>query len=254
MRIASWNVNSVRARLNNITSWLESVRPDVLLMQEIKCQTDDFPRFEFEALGYQCHVVGQKSYNGVALLTRSPATDIIKALPGDTQARYIEATVMGIRIASLYLPNGNPIGSDKYEYKLAWMERLKHRVQALLEKETPFILGGDFNVIPTSADVYDPKGWEQDALFHIRTRATYRDLLNMGLTEAYHALHPQEQQAYTFWDYQAGAWQHNLGLRIDHFLVSPEAADRLHSCEIDRGPRGQEKASDHTPIMLTLST
>lgn len=255
MRIATWNVNSVRARIGNITSWLVATQPDVLLLQEIKCQTDDFPRLEFETLGYQCHIVGQKSYNGVALLSRTPATEILTALPGnseDTQARYIEATVSGLRLASIYLPNGNPVGSEKFEYKLAWMARLAAHIQGLMAHETPFVLGGDFNVIPSPEDVYDPAGWEQDALFHTRTRAAFRALLNLGLTEAYRALHPEEREAYTFWDYQGGAWQRNLGLRIDHFLLSPEVADRLHSCEIDRAPRAQDKASDHTPIIVTL--
>lgn len=255
MRIASWNVNSVRARLGNVTGWLESVRPDILLLQEIKCQTADFPRFEFEAMGYQCHVVGQKSYNGVALLTRLAASDIITTLPGDPtdeQARYIEATIQGLHIASVYLPNGNPIGTEKYDYKLAWMGRLKAHIQTMLTNETPFVLGGDFNVIPAPADVYDPSGWEQDALFHPRTRTAYRSITNLGVVEAYRALHPDEKESYTFWDYQGGAWQRNLGLRIDHFLLSPEAADQLQSCEIDRAPRAQDKASDHTPIIATL--
>jgi len=255
MRIASWNVNSVRARLVNITGWLEATRPDVLLMQEIKCETDAFPRLEFEAMGYQCHVAGQKSYNGVALLSLHPATDVMVGLldnNADAQVRYIEATVQGLRIASLYLPNGNPMGTEKYDYKLAWMGQLKQHVQKLLKTERPFMLGGDFNVIPDPADVYDPKGWEQDALFHPRTHAAYREITNLGLTEAYRALHPDTKEAYTFWDYQAGAWPRNLGLRIDHFLLSPEAADRLVSCEIDTAPRGQDKASDHTPIIITL--
>lgn len=256
MRIASWNVNSVRARLPNVTGWLEAARPDVLLLQEIKCETDAFPRFEFEAMGYNCNVVGQKSYNGVALLSRHPVSEVLTALPddpADAQARYIEATIEGLRIASLYLPNGNPMGTEKYDYKLAWMARLKTHIKALLETETPFILGGDYNVIPSAEDVYDPKGWEEDALFHPRTLSAYRDILNMGLTETYRTLHPHEKEAYTFWDYQAGAWQRNLGLRIDHFLLSPEATDKLVSCEIDRTPRAQEKASDHTPIIVTLN-
>ena len=255
MRIASWNVNSVRARLGNVTGWLETARPDLLLLQEIKCQTDDFPRLEFEALGYQCLVSGQKSYNGVAILSRHKADAVIDHLPdneNDQQARYIEATIEGLRIASLYLPNGNPMGTEKYDYKLAWMGRLKKHIQTLLAQEMPFVLGGDFNVIPAPDDVYDPKAWESDALFHIRTRTVYRDILNLGLTEAYRSLHPNEKESYTFWDYQAGAWQRNLGLRIDHFLLSPEAADRLQSCEIDRGPRALEKASDHTPIIVAI--
>lgn len=257
MRIASWNVNSVRARLVNVTSWLETARPDVLLMQEIKCETDAFPRLEFEALGYSCEIVGQKSYNGVALLSRHKMQDVVTSLsgdPSDPQARYIEATISGLRVASLYLPNGNPVGTEKYDYKLAWMERLKKHVQELLRSEIPFVLGGDFNVIPASQDVYDPKGWAQDALFLPRTRAAYREIINLGLTEAFRALHPDQDEVYTFWDYQGGAWQRNLGLRIDHFLLSPEAADKLVACEIDKAPRALEKASDHTPILLTLKS
>lgn len=256
MRIASWNVNSVRARIEQVTGWVRRAEPDVLLLQEIKCQTPDFPAFEFEALGYKAHVSGQKSYNGVALLSRLPALDIATALPGDAadaQARYIEATIGGIRIASVYAPNGNPLGSDKYDYKLAWMKRLKTHVEEMLAAETPFALGGDFNVIPEARDVYDPKGWENDALFTPRTRSLWREILNLGVTEAFRALHPAAEEAYTFWDYQAGAWPRNLGLRIDHFLLSPDCASRLESCVIDRAPRGQDKASDHTPIIVALA-
>ncbi len=257
MKIASWNVNSVRARLPNITAWLDAVRPDVLLMQEIKCQTPEFPAFEFQALGYQCHVVGQKSYNGVALLSRHPVSDVIEALSNpegacDEQARYVEGTIQGVRIASLYLPNGNPIGTEKYEYKLAWMRRLKAHAQKMLGQDMPFVLGGDWNVLPEEMDVFDPNGWDQDALFHPLTRAAYREIVNLGLTEAFRALHPGEV-AYTFWDYQGGAFQRNLGLRIDHFLLSPWVADRLNSCEIDPAPRALDKASDHVPIILTVT-
>jgi len=257
MRIASWNVNSVRARLPNVTKWLQATEPDVLLLQEIKCQTDDFPRLEFEALGYECHIVGQKSYNGVALLSRLPASDVQTRLEGDDsdeQARFVQATVQGVKIASLYLPNGNPLPSDKFDYKLSWMKRLKTHIQVMLEAETPFVLGGDFNVIPAPEDVYDPKGWEGDALFDPRTRAAWREILFLGVTEAFRAQHPDEKEAYTFWDYQAGAWPRNLGLRIDHFLLSPEMADRLKSCEIDKSPRAEEKASDHTPIVVSISS
>lgn len=232
------------------------MKPDVLLLQEIKCQTDDFPRLEFEALGYACHVVGQKSYNGVALLSRLPVSDIQTHLEGDDsdeQARFVEATVEGVRVASIYLPNGNPVGSDKFDYKLKWMKRLKGHIQALLKMETPFVLGGDYNVIPGPEDVFDPKGWEGDALFDTRTRAAWREILHLGVTEAFRALHPKAAEAYTFWDYQAGAWPRNLGLRIDHFLLSPDMADRLKDCEIDKSPRGEDKASDHVPIVVNFS-
>ncbi|HYE51167.1 MAG TPA: exodeoxyribonuclease III [Azospirillaceae bacterium] len=256
MRIATWNVNSVKARLPNVLAWLSKASPDVVLFQEIKCETAAFPRAEFEALGYRCEVVGQKSYNGVALLSRQPAEDVVYRLPGepeDEQSRYVEATVAGVRIASLYLPNGNPVGTEKYPYKLRWMGRLKAHAADLLAREVPVVLGGDYNVIPGPEDVYDPLAWSTDALFRPETRAKFREILNLGLVEAFRALHPTEAHAYSFWDYQAGAWQRDRGLRIDHFLLSPQAADRLLDCRIDRGPRGEEKASDHTPVLLDIA-
>jgi exodeoxyribonuclease-3 len=255
VKIATWNVNSAKARLPNITGWLNEARPDIVLFQEIKCETDAFPRAAFEDLGYHCAVVGQKSYNGVALLAKQPITDVIERLPGepeDVQARYVEGTIGDLRVASLYLPNGNPVGTDKYPYKLRWMERLRAHAANLLATEQAFVLGGDYNVIPAAADVYDPPAWEMDALFRAETRAQFRALLNLGLTEAFRALHPDTEHAYTFWDYQAGCWPRNKGLRIDHFLLSPQAADRLVACDIDRGPRALEKASDHTPVVLEL--
>ena len=253
MRIATWNVNSVKARMPNVTAWLEAAKPDVLLLQEIKCETDAFPRMEFAALGYRAAVAGQKAYNGVAILSRDAHEDVLDRLPGDkndTQARYIEATIQGVRVASIYLPNGNPIGTEKYQYKLDWMRRLKEHIKTLLAKEIPVALGGDFNVIPAPEDVYDPKGWEEDALYYPPTRAAFRELIHAGMTEAFRALHPHQKHAYTFWDYQGGSWQRDNGLRIDHFLLSPEAVDRLTKCFIDRTPRGQDKASDHTPVMM----
>ncbi len=254
MLVSSWNVNSVRARLPLITSWLEKTQPDVLLLQEIKCQTDDFPALAFEALGYKSYVSGQKSYNGVGILSKSKAKDIITSLPDDDvpQARYIEATINGMRIASIYAPNGNPLGTEKYDYKIDWMKKLKNHIKNLLAQENPFVLGGDYNVIPTEKDVYDSTDWDKDALFHPPTLALWREILHLGVTEAFRALHPEEI-AYTFWDYQAGAWQRNLGLRIDHFLLSPESADRLESCTIDTAPRDLEKPSDHTPILVEIS-
>lgn len=255
MKIATWNVNSVRVRIGQVCSWLEVHQPDVLLLQEIKCEAEAFPHMEFRALGYTPYVVGQKSYNGVALITRLPASNIMETLPGDSedlQARYIQATVSGVRVASVYLPNGNPVGTDKYTYKINWMNRLKAHIQALLQDEVPFVLGGDFNVIPSEQDVYDPRQWLNDALFLPQTRAKWREILNLGVLEAYRALHPDEREAYTFWDYQAGSWPQNKGLRIDHFLLSPQAADRVKDCRIDRAPRAQDKASDHTPVVLVL--
>lgn len=255
MRIATWNVNSVKARLPNVLDWLRANKPDVLLLQEIKCETGSFPSLEFQSEGYQVHALGQKSYNGVAILSRQKTENVLEHLPddpGDAQARYLEADIGGVRVASLYLPNGNPIDTDKFTYKLAWMERLKKRVIELLASEQPVALGGDYNIIPEAVDVFDPKSWENDALFHPDSRAAYRRLLQTGMTEAFRALHPHKTHAYTFWDYQAGAWQRDNGLRIDHFLLSPEATDRLVSCDIDRAPRGKDKASDHTPVVLEL--
>lgn len=255
MKIATWNVNSVKARLSNVLGWLERTRPDVLLLQELKCETDAFPRQPFADLGYDGPVLGQKSYNGVALLSLRPVEDVLIGLPGDPddpQARYVEGTVSGVRIASLYLPNGNPVESEKYPYKLRWMERLRTHAAGLLEQGIPVVLGGDYNVIPEPRDVYAPERWTEDALFRLETRRAFRSILHLGLTDALRACHPQQEHAYTFWDYQGGSWQRDHGLRIDHFLLSPQAADRLDDCRIDRGPRGEEKASDHTPVILTL--
>ena len=258
LRIATWNVNSVKARLPLVTGWLESARPDVLLLQELKCETAAFPGDAFAALGYEGLVAGQKAYNGVALLARRglALADAVLALPGDAedlQARYVEATVAGVRVASLYLPNGNPVASEKYPYKLRWMERLRVHAAGLLAAGGPLVLGGDFNIIPEPGDVYAPAEWTEDALFRLESRRAFRALLHLGFTDAFRALHPDAERAWTFWDYQAGRWPRDQGLRIDHFLLSPPAADRLAACTIDRAPRGQEKASDHTPVVLELT-
>jgi exodeoxyribonuclease-3 len=255
MRIATWNVNSVRARLPLVEAWLRREGPDVVLLQEIKCENAAFPALPFQGLGYHASVVGQKSYNGVAILSRHPLEESRTSLPGndaDNQARYVEARVQGIRIASLYVPNGNPIDSDKYPAKLDWLDRLKAHAATLLKTEEPLVFGGDFNVIPAPLDVDEPAAWEKDALYAPPTRAAFRRLTALGLTDAFRALHPTER-AYTFWDYQQGAWPKNKGLRIDHFLLSPEAADRLVACDVDRAPRAEEKASDHTPLVMSLT-
>jgi len=255
MRIATWNVNSIKMRLEPVLAWLKSSKPDVLLLQELKCETAAFPALEFTSAGYEAHALGQKAYNGVAIISRHKLENVAEHLPGDkddAQARYLEATINGVRIASIYLPNGNPLNTDKYTYKLAWMKRLHAHAQKLLADEKPVALAGDYNVIPEADDVFNPKGWENDALYHPDTRAAYRDLIHLGYTEAFRALHPQKKHAYTFWDYQAGSWQRDNGLRIDHFLLSPEATDRLTNCFIDRTPRGQDKASDHTPVVIEL--
>ncbi len=255
MKIATFNVNSVKARLPRVLEWLEEAKPDVALLQETKCEDDKFPLLEINALGYRAEVHGQKTYNGVAILSRHPIEDVLCRLPGgdgDDQARYIEATVKGVRVASIYLPNGNPIATEKFPYKLAWMERLRTHVRrTLLPTEMPLALGGDYNCCPTDLDVYDPKAFANDALCQPQTRAQFRALVNLGLTEAWRALH--SDVAYTFWDYQGGCWQRDQGLRIDHFLLSPQAADRLVACEIDRKQRGKEKASDHTPVWVELA-
>lgn len=255
MIIASWNVNSVRARLPNIEKWLGQASPDVVLLQELKTTEDGFPFSELENMGYKAVVSGQKSWNGVAILSKHPVTVEYTKLPGDDgdeQARYIEATIKGLRVASIYLPNGNPVDSEKYPYKLKWMERLIAHAKSLLQAETPFLLGGDFNIIPEDRDCHDPKAWEDDALFRLESRRKFRELLYLGLTDAFRVFNNKDHQ-FTFWDYQAGAWQKNNGIRIDHFLASPQVADKLENCIIDSIPRSEDKASDHTPIIVTLA-
>jgi exodeoxyribonuclease-3 len=255
MKIATFNVNSIKARLPRVLEWLDEAKPDVALLQETKSEDASFPLLEISGAGYQAALHGQKTYNGVAILSRHPIEDVRRGLPGDdadAQARYIEATVKGVRVASIYLPNGNPSDSEKFPYKLGWMERLRTHVRrTLLPTEMPLALGGDYNCCPTDKDVYDPQAWADDALCRPETRAQFRALVNLGLTEAWRSLH--NEIAYSFWDYQGGCWQRDLGLRIDHFLLSPQAADRLVACEIDRKPRGKEKASDHTPVWVELS-
>ncbi|MDE1151143.1 MAG: exodeoxyribonuclease III [Micavibrio sp.] len=254
MKIASWNVNSVNMRLPNVLAWLETAQPDVLLLQELKCVTENFPVAAFEAAGYSCAVHGQKSWNGVAILSKVPAADIVRGLAGDDsdeQSRYIEATVGGLRVASIYLPNGNPVDTEKYPYKLRWFDRLITRARELLATEQVVLLGGDYNIIPEARDCYDPAVWADDALFKLESRRKFRTLQNLGYTDAFRALNDADHQ-YTFWDYQAGAWPRNNGIRIDHLMLSPQAADRLEACVIDAGPRGLEKASDHTPIIAEI--
>lgn len=254
MRIASWNVNSIKAHLRAVTSWLKEREPDVVCLQELKCVDEAFPREEIESLGYNVAVHGQKTYNGVAILSKHPIDEARPRLPGDdddAHARYIEATIStkdgSIRVASIYLPNGNPIGTDKFKYKLAWMDRLKAHARELLALEEPLVLAGDFNVIPTSLDAQFPEKWTGDALAEPETRAKFRELTALGFTDALRATH-DGNGLYTFWDYQAGAFQKNNGIRIDHLLLSPRAADRLQSVGIDKKVRAAEKPSDHVPI------
>jgi len=252
--IATWNVNSIKARLPLVVEWLRDFAPDVALLQEVKSLEENFPRLEVEDLGYNLAVCGQKSYNGVAVLSKAPLEDLTTALPGDAaddQARYLEATTFGLRVASIYLPNGNPIDGEKFPYKLAWMDRLTEHARTLLASEQPVVLGGDYNVCPTDDDVYDAAAFAEDALCQPESRRRFRALLNLGYTEAYRALHP-EPHRYSYWDYQRGAWQKDNGVRIDHLLLSPQAADRLEAVDIDRTPRGKQKASDHTPVWCRL--
>ena len=254
MKIASWNVNSVGARLPTVLNVLNKFVPDVICLQEIKCEDDRFPRLEIEDLGYNVITLGQKSYNGVAILSKYPLEDVLYGLPGDDddeQARYLEATVLSdrpTRVASIYLPNGNPRPGPKYEYKLAWMDRLKSRASHLLEREEPVVLAGDYNCIPRDEDCWDPAVWADDALASPDTRAKFRELLWLGFVDAY-AVRDNRAHQYTFWDYQRGAWPKDHGIRIDHLILSPQAADALQSVSIYRDARGMEKPSDHVPIV-----
>ena len=258
MLIATWNVNSVRQRLEGLTAWLKERQPDVVCLQEIKCMDDAFPREPIEALGYNVAVHGQKTFNGVAVLSRLPLEDVSRGLIGDEddlQARFLEAVVAGpsgaVRVASLYLPNGNPPDTDKYTYKLNWMDRLIAFSLERLKLEEPLVLAGDYNVIPAAADARNPAAWVNDALFLPRTRARFQALLNLGLTDALRAV-SDASDLYTFWDYQAGAWQKNNGIRIDHLLVSAQAADRLVAAGVDKHVRAWEKPSDHVPAWIEL--
>lgn len=258
MRIATWNVNSINARLETVLAWFEEALPDVACLQEIKCMDEKFPTEAFERLGYNVAVSGQKTYNGVALLSKSPLEDVRRGLPGDDsdeQARYLEAVISGptpVRVASIYLPNGNPVGGDKFTYKLAWMKRLHAHATELLALEELLVLAGDYNVIPESADVHDPAAWEGDALYRPESRGAFRALKWLGLTDAY-AQADGAPGGYTFWDYQAGAWPRDLGIRIDHLLLSPRAADTLADVRIHRDVRGREKPSDHVPVVAELT-
>ncbi|MCL5775395.1 exodeoxyribonuclease III [Limibaculum sp. FT325] len=258
MRIATFNINGIKARIDALAEWLADARPDVVLLQELKSVDDGVPRGSLEDLGYNVETHGQKGFNGVAILSRFPLEDISRGLPGDPddeQARWIEATVTGpkaaIRVCGLYLPNGNPAPGPKFDYKLGWMERLRKRAEALLEKEEIVVIAGDFNVIPEPRDAARPDAWVKDALFLPETRAAWRRIVNLGYHDAIREV-TQDDGVYSFWDYQAGAWQKNDGIRIDHLLLSPQAADRLVSAGIDKDVRGREKPSDHVPVWIEL--
>lgn len=254
VKVATWNVNSVRARLPRVVEWLEGSGPDVVLLQEIKATDETFPAMEIGDLGYNVEIHGQKNFNGVAILSKSPIEDVTRGLPGDAdegQARYIEAYTAGLRVASIYLPNGNPCPGEKFDYKLRWMERLWAHMRERLTLEEPIVFGGDYNVVPTDEDVWDPDGWADDALCRPEARNRFRRMIYLGLVDAYRVMH-HEPHRYTFWDYQGGAWQKDHGVRIDHLLLSPAATDLLAACDIDREPRGGQKASDHTPVWCEL--
>ncbi|TCP42226.1 exodeoxyribonuclease III [Rhodovulum marinum] len=257
MRIATFNINGVKARMETVLGWLDEAAPDVALLQEIKSVDEAFPRGPFEDRGYNVETHGQKGFNGVAILSKLPLEDVVRGLPGDDgddQARWIEATVVGdraVRLCCLYLPNGNPAPGPKYDYKLAWMERLAARARDLLAAEEPAIMAGDYNVIPQDEDAARPEAWKDDALARPETRAAFRRIVNLGFTEAFRT-RIRGSGHYSFWDYQAGAWNRNDGIRIDHMLLTPQAADLLADARIESEIRGGEKPSDHVPVWITL--
>lgn len=258
MKLATFNINGIKARIEALPAWLADAKPDVVCLQEIKSVDEGFPREMFEDMGYRVETHGQKGFNGVAILSRLPLEDVVRGLPGDDtdgQARWIEATVIGetraLRVCGLYLPNGNPAPGPKYDYKLAWMARMEARVRALLATEEPLVFCGDYNVIPQPEDAAKPEAWVNDALFLPETRAAFRRIVNLGLTEAFRAREPRPGH-YSFWDYQAGAWERNNGIRIDHLLLSPQCADLLQDCQIDKAVRGGDKPSDHVPVWVML--
>ncbi len=257
MKVASYNLNGIRARLPRLLEWLEREKPDVACLQELKCADESLPIADIEAAGYGAVWHGQKGFNGVAVLVRGGTPQLRRTgLPGDpddSHSRYIEAEVDGLIVASLYLPNGNPVGTDKFTYKLRWMERLREHAAELLAEERPVVLAGDWNVVPEDRDVFSPGATRHDAVMQPEAREEWRRLLHLGWTDALRALHPDEPKLYTFWDYTAGCWQRDAGFRLDHLLCSPEAAERLRGAGVDRWARGEEKASDHAPTWVELS-
>ena len=257
MKIATYNLNGIRARLPRLLEWLDREKPDVACLQELKCADESLPAADIEAAGYGGVWHGQKGFNGVAILARGSAPALRRVgLPGDSDdshSRFIEAEAGGIVIASIYLPNGNPVGTEKFEYKLKWIERLEAHARELLAEERPVVLAGDYNVIPEDRDVFSVRAMQHDALMQPESRAALRRVVNQGWTDALRALHPREERLYTFWDYTAGAWQRDAGFRIDHLLCSPQAADRLAGAGVDKWARGEEKASDHAPTWIELT-
>ena len=255
MKIASWNVNSVKARKDHLLKWLKENSPDLLFIQELKTDGEHYPEEDVKALGYVSEIKGQKGYAGVATIIKDDIdyTLVSKDLLGeDEQARYIEIEVKGARMINIYAPNGNPYPSEKFDFKCNWYNALVEKSKAYIKDEKPFLIGGDFNIIPEDKDCYDPKAWQDDALFVLEAKRYYRQFVNMGMSDAFRVFNGMGEH-YTFWDYQAGAWQRGNGIRIDHFMLSPAATDRLKSCSIDKEPRGWEKPSDHTPICIELA-
>ena len=259
MKIATWNINGIKARIEVVLAWLRQENPDIVCLQEIKCVDEGFPRAEIEALGYNIETHGQKGFNGVAILSKLKFDEINRGLPGDPadqQARFIEAVFTTakrpLRVVSLYLPNGNPLGTEKFAYKLAWMARLQDWAERSLLLEELLVLAGDYNVIPEEKDARYPEKWLNDALFQPESRAAFRKLENLGFADAIRAT-ADAGDVYSFWDFQAGAWQRNNGIRIDHLMLSPEAADRLQAARIDRHVRDWERPSDHVPVWIELA-
>jgi len=257
--ITSFNVNSIKARLQNVLTWVDETKPDILLLQELKCMDDTFPAMEFEERGYNLAIHGQKTYNGVAILSKFPLDDVVRGLAGedaDEQARYIEAVVSipggALRVASAYVPNGQEVGSDKFAYKLRFYDRLYTHWQSRLMHDEIAILGGDFNCAPAPIDVYDPAALDGSVCYHPDERAKLRALFHLGLADAFRLKHPDKHQ-FSWWDYRAGGFERGHGLRIDHLLLSAQAADKLDDCWIDENPRRQEKPSDHAPVVCRIA-
>ncbi len=254
MKITTYNVNGVNGRLENLLRWLDEFKPDIVCLQELKAPDNRFPARKIERAGYGAIWHGQKSWNGVAILARDAMPlETRRGLPGDAdgQSRYIEAAIGGLLVGCLYLPNGNPRPGPKFEYKLAWFQRLADYARELLELDVPIVLAGDFNVMPTELDVYNPERWIDDALFHPDVRRAFRDLVNQGWADGLRKMHP-DQRIYTFWKYLRNAHARDAGLRIDHFLLSPSLAERLSDAGVDRDVRGWEHASDHAPAWIML--
>jgi exodeoxyribonuclease-3 len=253
IRIATWNINSIKVRLEPVKDWLAKHQPDLLLLQEIKCKTESFPSASFQELGYHSTVLGQPGYNGVAILSREPVKRIASALPfEDPLARFLDIEWNGLRVINIYAPNGNPVASEKFMYKLKWLEHLISYIEKLRASRTPFLVAGDYNIIPAPIDARHPENWIHDALYQPESQQMWQRLCNLGLTDAYRALYPTQANAYTFWDYQAGSWPRDNGIRIDHALLAPQLADRLTKAWIDKEPRAGERPSDHTPLVIEI--